>query len=181
MSDQNNDRAVPIDHLLKRLEKGVATPEQQATIRQALEAEPLPDGIIPPTPATGPTSIPPIAYILHNHSQRCLACNSTSRWSATYSLFPKPAHWAKSNYSHFHVAHRLDWDVPIHSVQIAESTIPFCSECLDATQQYVATLPRPIPPQAVLKSAPIAPAKPAPAARARTTPAKPATIDDLFT
>lgn len=173
---RDNDNVVPLDLLLKRHEKGVATPDQQRTILQALNAEPTPAGIHDVAPAPGPVGAPPIAYVIHNRSQLCLACNSIARWSETYSLFPAKTHWDKSKVRHLVPVLRLEWNIPIHSQDIAQSTAPFCSECLDATQQYVATLPRPPVAQAILKTITAThAAKPTPRATRG-----PVTIDDLL-
>lgn len=175
-----SDKVIPLDLLLKRQEKGVATPEQLQTIRAALDSEPTPPGIQDQTTSPGPVGIPPIAYVMHNRTQRCLACNAQHRWSETYALFPAKTHWDKSKVRHLIPLSRLEWNIPIHSQDITESTTPFCGECLDAAQQHVATLPRPPLPGALLKTLAPANAKPANAtqSRARTTPT--VTIDDLL-
>lgn len=187
MHDPHSDKIIPLDRLLARQEKGVATPEQRRTILDALNAEPLPDGIIAPAAATGPTLPPPAAYVIHHHSHRCLACNAVQKWSEIYRLHYAKSRWDHSNIRHLTPVAKLEWNVPLHRIQIPQTDIPFCSDCVEPAQDYIASLPRPPVPQAVLKPTLMASSgsqsgrkdapKEAPQGRARKTPV---TLDDLM-
>lgn len=151
-NDPDPDRVIPLDITFKRVELGTATPAQSAEVLHFLTHQPLPDGISAPEAPIGPIPVAiPEAYVIHNHSQRCLACNSQHRWNEIYTLHMARSRWDARKVRHLTPAKRLDWNVPLDVVEVPTVETPFCFECLDATRDYVKSLPKPPVPQAVLR------------------------------
>lgn len=169
----DNPNIIPLDTFLLGLEqrKGGLNrtlnedPQTTAELAHRLALEPLPDGITPADTTALPTSLPPSAYVLHHHSSRCLACNNTTIWSATYALYHRKGHWTAERVRHLIPIQKLEWNLPIHTTDIPQTTTPFCVQCVTAAQDYVATLPRPPEPKA-----PINTLKPGPTLTAQLKP-----------
>lgn len=167
-----------LDLFLQKQEKGIASSAETRYIQAALAAEPTPDGIQGPSITPSPIGVPPLAYILHKHTSRCLACNATQGWSETFTLHHPRTHWNKT-IKHLQRCDTLEWNIPLYTQDVAETTTPFCVECIMPTQAFIATLPKPPVPQAILNTVSRAPATPtAPAAKPKKAP--PVSLDDLM-
>lgn len=126
-----------------------------------------------------PPSVPPRAYVLFKHTQKC-ACGCLHEFSELYSEHKLPSSWNKSHVRNLRPSPRIEYALPIEVITKPMVDLPFCHECVMGT-----TLSHlPPPPQEdvrVLASYQTALGEGIAAAAAKRSPKAPAaTIDDIF-
>lgn len=149
------DRQIPVDTLIARAEatkRGLTRTEARA-LDQALSAETLPEGVYAPITTAIPTSVPPLAYVLHKWSKLCLSCGALHCYSDVFALNHLRGNWGKFIRNMTPIS-RPEWNVPLQVHELAPKTIPFCHECLDLAQAHISMLPSPPVPQAITGTAP---------------------------
>lgn len=125
----------------------------------------------------------PHAYVCMTHSQRCLNCALTHKWSTLYAKTHMRSTLGAGKYiTNLRPLTRPEYNLPIETIQATETTTPFCHQCAaTVTLSHLPPLPitepaaRPIAghgPAAATAAAGLGPTK--------REPRKPATIDDLL-
>lgn len=147
-----SDRALPLDHLMKRQEQGKLSGSGALQLQQKLEAEPRADGVYAPITTALPVGVIPVAYIVHSRSSRCLACNHVHKWCDIFALNHLKPQWGKGGYvRNMSPVKAIEWNLPIKVEPIAQRETPFCIECIDAARDYATTLRSPPVPEAAMK------------------------------
>lgn len=148
-----DENRIPVDTLIARAEstKRGLSPFEAGELAKALAAEPAPEGVAAPITLMSPTSIPPVAYILHRWTKHCLSCGAKHHYSDIFA-----ENHLKSSFGRFIrnmiPISRPEWNVPLKVYEVAPKTIPFCHECIDLARDYIAMLPSPPVPEAVVGS-----------------------------
>jgi hypothetical protein len=155
------------DDTLKRLERGLTSGRENLSISQALDAERAAagaDGVLAPiTLMNQPTSLPPLAYVIHRWAKHCLTCGAEHLYSDVFALNHLRTNWGKYVRNMVPVT-RPEWNVPLHVHELAPKAVPFCHECVDLATAHLAMLPLPPEPQPVTGSGNIAAPSTAPKA-----------------
>jgi hypothetical protein len=132
---------------LKRLEKNMTTGAENLAIDRALAAEPHPEGVLAPiTLMPQPSTLAPIAYVIHRWAKQCLTCGAEHHYSDVFALNHLKSHWGKFVRNMVPVQ-RPEWNVPLQVYELAPKAVPFCHECVDLARDHLAMLPRPPEPQ----------------------------------
>lgn len=103
------------------------TPEEKAPLApQGIS------GVFAPITLARPTDILPHAYILHVHSQKCLACGTEHSWTKLYA-------WnrLKTRLGEGRMVENLVpvdtflYNIPIKTIPTKQEHVPACFECVD--------------------------------------------------
>ena len=122
-----------------------------------------------------PTKTPqyPDRYIVHQHTQRCVCCGTTSRWSEVFAHFTVTGFNGKPNGN---TLQRLRWPSPLYNLPIErtlvrEEMVPFCHDCQNPSlNNFWPSVPSHRPQVVVsVANAPAKPAKPEPVKPAKLT------------
>lgn len=173
-------KVIPIDTLIDRASGGKGLRQlsgaEALELQRRLEAEGTTAGVVAPICLTAPANIAPLAYVMHTRKQICTNCKTESRHTDLYAFNQLRSRIAGKSVRHLVPVKEIVWNVPVQTVPLAPTSIPFCWECADAAIAKAATCPKPPVAQALASAltGDTAPSAPKP----KTSASKP-TIDDL--
>jgi hypothetical protein len=145
-----------LDQLIEKQSKGKLplTGAEALQLSKLLAAESA-MGQTATTPITMATlPVAPVEYVMHRHTSRCLACNSTKQWVNVYAVnHLKPKFGLGGFVRNMTPVAKLEWNVPVREYNAGTQTTVFCDDetCLEMAKEYIATLPTPPAPMTVTK------------------------------